>query len=391
MSEHQVIQGDRPRVSLVEHFSDVPDPRIDRNKHHKLIDIIVISICGMIAGCEGPTDIAEFGKSKESFLRKFLELPYGIPSHDTFSRVFRLVDPAKFQESFMRFSAALHEATGGKSVALDGKTARRSYEKGLSPLHLISAWCTETGISLGQRAVDRKSNEIMAIPELLDLLELEGAVVSIDAEGCQRAIATKIREKKADYILTVKKNQPGLYNEIEAHFQALEQQDASDTNDQGLSDTNEDAFCVSYDQGHGREEVRSCRAMAVPETIASKKLWRDLTTIAKIESRTTEGGEQQSEIRYVISSLPPVASTVARAARGHWGIENGLHWVLDVTFDEDRCRIRKDNGPQNFAALRRLAVTLLKQEPTKRSIAGKRLMAAWDNDYLFKVLTASKI
>jgi predicted transposase YbfD/YdcC len=352
----------------------------------------VITICGLVAGCEGPTDIAEFGKHKESFLRKFLKLPNGIPSHDTFSRVFRLVDPAELGKRFMRFGAALHEATGGKLVALDGKTARRSYEKGGAPLHVVSAWCTDIGLSLGQEVVDGKSNEIMAIPELLEVLDLEGAVVTIDAEGCQRAIATKIREKKADYVLTVKANQPTLRKEIEAHFQALEQQGVSDdASEQTHSDAKDDAFHVTCDRDHGRDEVRSCHATAVPETMESAKLWRDLKTIAKIESRTTEAGKQKSEVRYVISSLPPVAATLGRAVRKHWGIENSLHWVLDVTFDEDRSRICKDNGPQNFAALRRLAVTLLKQEPTKRSIAGKRLIAAWDNDYLFRVLTASKM
>ena len=381
MSEVQDMQGVRTQVSLVEFFSDVADPRIERNKKHKLIDILVISICAIIAGCEACTQIAEFGHRKESFLRTFLELPNGIPSHDTFCRVLRLTDPAEVQKCFMRFSAALREASGGKFIALDGKTERRAFDKGQSPLHLINAWCTDMGLSLGQLAVDKKSNEINAIPELLDLLELEGTTVTIDAAGCQRAIATKIRQRKADYVLVVKKNQPTLFAEIEAFFQGLPQ-DAT---------LPEDGFAQSYDLGHGREEIRRCLAAAVPESMSSRTLWRDLKTIAKIESHRSEGGRQQSEVRYVISSLPPVARDIAHAVRTHWMIENGLHWVLDVTFDEDRCRIRKDNGPDNMGALRRLAVTLLKQEPTKQSIATKRLVAGWDNDYLFKVIAGSKI
>lgn len=381
MSKRQVREQEQPQVSVMEYFSVMPDPRIERNKKHKLIDILVIAMCAVIAGCEGCTQIAEFGRRKEALLRKFLELPHGIPSHDTFSRVLRLIDPAKFQECFLRWAHALHQATGDKLVAVDGKTLRHSFDQGQPPLHLVSAWCTENGLSLGQQAVGAHSNEIMAIPELLELLELQGTVVTIDAEGCQRAIATTIRQKKADYVLTLKKNQGHLCEDVQAHFQGLAER--------GFQDPDCTAY-ESHEKGHGREEWRRCHAVPVPETLRHRELWKDLKTLGRIESRRVLRGKEQTEVRYFLSSLPSEAARLAHAVRTHWRIENSLHWVLDVTFAEDQCRIRKDYAPQNMAALRRLAVTLLKQEPTKQSIATKRLMAAWDDDYLFRVVTGSK-
>jgi predicted transposase YbfD/YdcC len=382
MPNKQTRQPDRSQVPLVEYFSALPDPRLERNKKHKLIDIIVLSICAVVAGCDASTQIVEFGRRKEALLRKFLELPHGIPSHDTVSRVLRLINPAQFQECFIRWAAALREATGGRFVAIDGKTLRRSFDKGQSPLHLVSAWCTDNGLSLGQRAVEAKSNEITAIPELVDLLELKGTVVTIDAAGCQRAIASAIRRKKGDYVLIVKKNQEHLYEDLESHFQALQQR--------GFQDP-ECTVSETHDKGHGREERRQCQAVPVPATVRGRELWKDLQTIGRIESHRTIEGVQQTEVRYCISSLPNNARQLGEAVRTHWMIENGLHWVLDVTFAEDQSRIRKDYGPQNMAALRRLTVTLLKQEPTKQSIATKRLMAGWDDEYLFRTITGSKI
>ena len=377
LSEHGPI-----RISIIEHFADVPDPRIDRNKEHGLIDILVIAICALVAGCEACTQIAEFGRRKEAWLRKFLELPNGIPSHDTFSRVLALIDPDKFQECFMRWAAAVQQATRGKIVALDGKTLRRSFDhtSGLAPVHLVSAWCSENHVSLGQVAVDTKSNEITAIPALLELLEIEGAIVTIDAAGCQRAIATTIRKQKADYVLALKKNQSTLYEDVERCFAELKAEEKSDDSDGTVFQTE--------DKRHGREEHRITYAVAVRETIRQRELWRDLKSIAIMESRRTVGGREETHVRYFISSLDPHAERMARAIRGHWGVENSLHWVLDVTFREDDSRIRKGHGAENIAALRRLAVTLLKREPTKQSIATKRLMAAWDEDYLWRVLLA---
>jgi len=370
------------RVSVIECFADLPDPRIDRNKEHKLIDIIVIAICAVIAGCEACTQIAEYGRRKESWLRKFLELPNGIPSHDTFSRVLALIDPVKFQECFMRWAAVLHRATGGKIVAIDGKTLRRSFDEadGLGPLHLVSAWCSDNHISLGQVAVDSKSNEITAIPALLELLQIEGATVTIDAAGCQRAIASTIRDQKADYVLALKKNQNTLYEDVEACFQQAQIQESVGS-PCSVHETQE--------KGHGREEYRKTYSLPVPEGFRHQALWRDLKSIGMICSRRVLEGREESEVRYFISSRECDAEALSHAARSHWGIENSLHWVLDVTFREDDSRIRKGFGAQNMAALRRIAVSLLKREPTKQSIATKRLMAAWDDDYLLRVLLAA--
>ena len=370
------------RISIVQHFEDLPDPREGPNAVHKLIDIIVIAVCAVIAGCEACTQMAEYGRRKESWLRQFLELPRGIPSHDTFSRVLALLDATKFQECFMRWATALHKATGGKIVAIDGKTLRRSFDnaKGRGPIHLVSAWCSENHVSLGQLAVDAKTNEITAIPELLDLLEIPGAIVTIDAAGCQRAIATKIRKQKADYVLALKKNQNTLYEDVAAHFEQLQTQ-PSDTLPCNVYETHE--------KGHGREEHRTAYVLPVPEDLRQRELWKDLQSIGMIVGRRVVKGREESQTRYFISSLGNNAKELAEAVRWHWGIENSLHWVLDVTFREDDSRIRKGYGAENMATLRRLAISLLKRESTKQSIATKRLMAAWDDDYLFRVLLAA--
>lgn len=370
------------RISIVRCFEDLPDPRAGPNAVHKLIDIIVIAVCAVIAGCEACTQMAEYGRRKESWFRRFLELPRGIPSHDTFSRVLALLDATKFQDCFMRWAAGLHRATGGKIVAIDGKTLRRSFDdaQGRGPLHLVSAWCSENHISLGQLAVDAKTNEITAIPELLELLEIPGAIVTIDAAGCQRAIVSQIRKQKADYVLALKKNQNTLYEEVAARFEQLQGEPSASP---------PPSVYETHEKGHGREEHRTAYALPVPEDLPQRELWKDFQSMGMIVSRRVLKGREESQTRYYISSLADHAEEMAKAVRWHWGIENSLHWVLDVTFREDDSRIRKGYGAENMATLRRMAISLLKRESTKQSIATKRLMAAWDDDYLFRVLLAA--
>jgi predicted transposase YbfD/YdcC len=300
--------------------------------------------------------IAEYGRHKEAWLRNFLELPHGIPSHDAFARVWTVIDPAKFQECFMRWAAALHDATGGKIIAIDGKTLRRSFDRteGVNPLHLVSAWCSENHISLGQVAVDTKSNEITAIPALLELLVIRGAIVTIDAAGCQRAIASQIRKQEAEGF---------SHPELSSH--------------------------ETHEKAHGREEHRTTRVTPVPESLRHRELWRDLKSLGMVESRRLIAGREESHTRYFISSLEPDAQQLAYAVRAHWSIENSLHWVLDVTFREDDSRIRDRYSAQDLATLRRLAITLLKRESTKQSLVTKRMMTGWDDQYMFQVLMAA--
>jgi len=409
------------QISIVPYFNDMPDPREGPNAVHKLIDIIVIAVCATIAGCEACTQMAEYGKRKEPWLRQSLglELPDGIPSHDTFSRTLALLDAKKFQECFMRWAADLCQAinnkitdngsenitdgkntddskstTNSKVIAIDGKTVRRSFDnaKGRSAIHLVSAWCSQNHISLGQLAVDGKSNEITAIPELLELLNVAGSIVTIDAAGCQRAIATKIRKQKADYVLALKKNQPTLYEDVVACFAQLRVAEQLQLSPSDAASCSAVAACDVYEKsekGHGREERRTAYVMPVPENFRHREHWKDIQSICMIIGRRVEKGREESQTRYFISSLPPKAKPLAEAVRWHWGIENSLHWVLDMSFREDNCRIRKGFGTENMATLRRLAISLLKRESTKQSIATKRLMAAWDDDYLFRVLLAA--
>lgn len=377
----------RPIVSIVEHFEELPDPRMDRNKQHKLIDIVVIALCAVISGCDSFTDIALYGVKKYEWFKRFLELPNGIPSHDTFNRVFARLNPRAFQECFTDWVAALHEATGGKIqkvehklYAIDGKTLRRSHDRaaGLGPLHLVSVWASEHHLTLGQVAVDEKSNEITAIPQLLELIDVAGGLVTIDAMGCQKEIAAKIRDQEADYILAVKENQPHLYEDISEYF---EQQMKNDFAEVKCSRHE------TYERSHGREESRYCYVVNAPDELRNKDAWRDLRTIGVAISIRVVDGQEQSDVRYYISSLRRNAKRFAAGVRGHWGIENSLHWVLDVTFNEDQSRVRKGHAAENLAWLRRFAISLLKRHPAKQSIRSKRLAAGWDNEFLLQVLT----
>jgi predicted transposase YbfD/YdcC len=363
--------------SLMAHFERLDDPRVERTRKHNLLDVVAIALCAVICGADSWPDVEAFGKAKEAWLRRFLALPNGIPSHDTFGRVFARLDPEQFSACFAAWVAEVARRLGMKRVAIDGKSLRGAHDRrnGRAALHLVSAWATEAHLVLGQEAVADKSNEITAIPRLLELLDLEGALVTIDAMGCQTEIAEDIRLAGADYVLAVKENQPRLYEDIDRLAEAV------------LADDAGVASCLQEGRGHGRQEARACWVLRDLEGIRDRDRWLDLRSVIVIVSERTLNGESTCERRYYISSRRGSAKLFLEAIRGHWGIENSLHWVLDVCFDEDRSRLRKDHGPENLALLRRLAVSVLKQaDGGKGSIRGKRLTAGWDNDFLERAL-----
>jgi len=371
-----------PVATLVDHFSGVEDPRED-NRRHLLLDIIIIAICAAICDANTWTDVELFGQAKEQWFRVFLELPHGTPSHDTFGRVFAQLDPEQFQECFREWTAAVEERTLGQIIALDGKQLRRSHDKtlGKKAIYMVSAWASKNSLVLGQRKVDEKSNEIMAVPKLLETLEISGCIVTTDAMNCQTTIAQKVVENDADYVFVVKGNQGRLLETIQGLF--------DDPDEMRWVDCD---YHKTVDGDHGRIETRQCWTTSDPEYlkyIASFADWPGLQSIGMIEAkrRTSEGTTVKR--RYFISSLASNAEQLLYAVRTYWGIENKLHWVLDLAFREDESRVRKGNGPQNFAVLRHIALNLLRREGTaKISIRAKRKKAGWDNDYLLKVLTA---
>jgi len=368
------------KLSLFSHFADLEDPRIDRTKKHLLLDIIALAICAVIGGAEGWEEIEDFGKDKHDWLRKFLRLPNGIPSHDTISRVFRRLKPEAFQDCFLSWVQTLHQELGWKHVAIDGKTVRRSFDRvtAKNALHLVSAWSVENHLTLGQQAVDGKSNEITAIPELLRLLELEGAIVTIDAMGCQKNIAQDIVDGGGNYVLAVKGNQPTLHTALQDHFLELHETEFADA---------EVRRWVTRETAHGREVERHYYITPVPESLRGQSEWANLRSVGQVITFTEENGKSSDDVRYYINSIPPRVKLFASATRGHWGIENSLHWVLDVTFDEDRSRIRKDHGGENFSLLRRIALSLIKQDTTKQSVRRIRKRAGWNNQNLLNILT----
>ena len=367
-------------LSFAHHFAELTDPRIDRSRLHELLDIVAVAICAVVAGAESWDDIEDFGEAKLDWLRTFLTLPNGIPSHDTFRRVFERLDPGEFQKCFLGWIEALHEATERQVIAIDGKTLRGTFDraKGESALHLVHAWASANHLLLGQVAVDEKSNEITAIPKLLKMLSISGAIVTIDAMGCQKQIARTIRDRKADYLLALKGNHERLFEQVVAFF---DRACAHGRKGRGIR------YHRAWSEGHGRDECRRCWATSEIDWLEGREGWADLRTVVLVESERYIGESLAVEERYYLSSLPADAKLLNETARSHWSVENSLHWVLDVTFHEDASRIRKENAPENFGLLRRLALCLLKREcSTKRSIKGKRLRASWDEGYLQRVL-----
>ncbi len=370
-------------VSIKKHFARLKDARINRRKRHLLIDIVVIAICAVICGADSWPQVALFGQKRLDWLKTFLSLPNGAPSHDTFERVFARLNPEAFQGCFRQWMQALAERLGIQQIAIDGKTLRHSgaAASGLGPLHLVSAWATQNHLTLGQGAVEGKSNGITAIPKLLELLDLNGALVTIDAMGCQKEIARGIVAAGGDYVLAVKDNQPHLLADIQECFaEALENDFA------GLE---HDSY-QTQDKGHGRQEVRYYDVIYDPEKIRNQEAWVNLCVIGMCLSERTVGEKTSQEVRYFIGSRKASAKVYGQAIRNHWGIENGLHWVLDVTFGEDANRVRQRNAAENLSELRRVALSLLKQHPSKQSIVCKRLQAALDTDFLEEILRGDR-
>lgn len=364
------------------YFGKVTDPRLNRTKRHALLDIIILALCATLGGANGWADIERFGKAKLAFFRQFLHLPNGIPSHDTFGRVFARLDPAALLLAIQQWLAALGRVVNQEVVAIDGKTVRGSFDTaaGQNPLHLVSAWATEARLVLGQVAVDAKSNEITAIPQLLELLDLRGCIVTLDAMGCQKEIAAAIRVQEADYVLTIKDNQPTVHQVVHDAFVAHADADFTDPTLRRLK---------TVERSHGREETREYFIAAAPTELTRSGEWKDLRSIGLVMRTRVVDGAVSEEVVYYLSSLPPKVKTFAKAVRGHWGIENRLHWSLDVIFGEDQSRVRKDHGPANLSMLRRLALSILQQDSSsKDSLRGKRLSAGWDEDRLLKILTA---
>jgi len=364
------------------HFAVLADPRVARTRKHLLLDILFIAICTIACDGEGFTDMELFGRAKEQWLGKYLELPGGIPSHDTFGRVFSIIDPEAFTECFVNWTEAIHTATAGEVVALDGKTVRHSFDTatGKSALHLVSAWATENGLALGQVRVADKSNEITAIPKLLEMIDLKGRIITTDAMGCQRDVAKRIVDKKGDYVLCLKGNHEHLHDEVKYFFDEARAADFNDV---------DHTYLDSVEKDHGRIEIR--RYWVVEDDairwLEKQDLWPGLASIAAVESERRIGKKTTFETRYFISSLAGRASEFISATREHWAIENSLHHVLDVTFNEDASRIRKDNAPENLTILRKIVINLVKkQKNTKASVRGRLKRAAWDNSYLETIL-----
>ena len=370
----------KPKCARVaDHFAELTDPR-RRKVVYPLINVVVIAICAVISGADDFVAIAKFGRTKREWLARFLDLETGIPSHDRFNAIFAAIKPAEFEKCLLSWITALHEVTDGQVIAIDGKTLRRSFDtaNGKSAIHMVSAWATANHISLGQVIVDAKSNEITAIPKLLQLLELSGAMVTIDAMGCQTEIAKQIVDGGADYCLAVKGNQPTLHQGIIDYFEKHAEDDFAGIR---MRDHH------TQEKGHGREESRYYVICPVPDDLPDRSRWANLKAIGIAFNQTQRDGKTIGEIRYYILSKFIAASRFADAVRSHWSIENRLHWQLDVTFQEDQCRIRQGHADANISVLRRAALSLLKNEKTlKVGIKNKRLTAGWDDSYLEKVL-----
>jgi predicted transposase YbfD/YdcC len=367
-----------PRLDIVHHFVAVPDPRDLRFTTHLLSDLLTIALCATLSGAKSFEDLAAFGRSKETWLRSLgLPLPHGIPSHDTFRDLFRHLEPAVFQDCFTTWINAVCAHLGVQQVQIDGKALRGSRGLDGTCLYLVSAWVGAHSLTLGQVAVEDKSNEITAIPKLLQLLELQGALVSIDAMGCQKDIAQAIRDTKADYLLQVKGNQPILEADISASIEAAFAAD--------FVGFEYDVWVREW-RGHGREEEQVCLVLYDLEGLSTRQDWVDLQAIVRVSRTTREGGQETFETAHYICSRRGSAEELGSATRGHWGIENGLHWVLDVIFREDDSRLKDRTAAENLGMLRRVAVSLLRQDHSKGSVSGKLLRAAWDDEFRLHLL-----
>jgi len=367
------------KVAIRMHFTSLKDPRVRGRTQHRLIDLIVIAICGVIADCDNWREIELFAQQRAAWFKRFLSLRNGIPSHDTLERVFDRIDPRAFALCFVGWVQALSECLPVSHIAIDGKTARRSFDEtsGLGPLHLVSAWATQQHVSLGQVAVDGKSNEITAIPQLLQLLDLKGALVTLDAMGCQKDVAEQIVAGGGDYVLTVKDNQQRLRQDIQTTIeQALD----------GRLPPASVSQHESRDRGHGREEVRSYIVVSCLEHIRDRALWSKLHVVGMCYHERTVKGKTSTETRYFIGSRPMSARRYGQTLRNHWSIENSLHWQLDVTFGEDNNRVQKRHGAANLSQLRRSALSLLKQNCSKLSLKGKRKKASLNTAFLVEIL-----
>jgi predicted transposase YbfD/YdcC len=375
---------------LIEQFADLPDPRVERTRLHKLIDILSIAVCAVICGAEGWDDFVAFGRAKQDWLKERLglQLPSGIPSADTSRRVFARLDPQALQTCFRNWTRLLHVRTHGEVIALDGKVVRHSFDTACQQgaIHMVSAWAARARLVLGQVKIEDKTNEIPTVPALLRLLDIHGCIVTTDAMSCQKATAATIIEAGGDYVLAVKDNQPTLYADMVARFAYAEAHGYEDIVHRHRTEV---------DKGHGRIETRTCDLLPLapqdPLWGDVQQQWAGLGGLAKITCSRQIGDKISTEVRYFISSLPPSASAVLRAVRAHWGIENRLHYVLDVSMNEDACRIRRDHGAENLAVLRHIGLNLLRQEKTSpRGIKAKRKQAGWDNDYLALILISDE-
>jgi len=366
---------------LLDHLAVLPDPRTKRSPQHKLIDIVALTICGVLGGADNWVDIALFGQAKEAWFRRFLELPHGIPSHDTFGRVFARLDPNAFEAVFRRWVSHVQQTITGV-VSIDGKSLRGSKDRsqGQEAIHLVSAWASTNRIVLGQVQTDQKSNEITAIPELLAALSLRGCIVTMDAMGCQKAIAGQIRDQQGDYVLSLKANHGNLHDEVRALFEICRRNDFAHRPHR---------YYETLDKDHGRIEIRRHWVIEVPKYLYPDTAeWRDLTALGLVERERHIGDQVSVECHHYLLSFHPSGERFAEAVREHWGIENRLHWMMDVGFHEDASQVRRDHGPANLARVRRIAQTLLQQDcSTKASMRSKRHVAGWDLDYMEVLLT----